>query len=176
MYIQIFGWHTFCFRAWGFLTVIRWRRWRSGLRWRQSWWRYTTAFASPPSRWILCCVVCAKKTAIRFIFPNHSWVSFYRSLPHVIPGKHNTPLPFVSDFGTRRLNELLRFLNRGAREPFISHFPIFKARRMSDCWSCTRPPCLAILADMLKTYKKLVAASWGRFGCYLNHIRLRSLL
>ena len=30
---------------------------------------------------------------------------------------------------------------------------------MSYCSSCTRPPCLAIVADMLKTYKTLVAAS-----------------
>jgi hypothetical protein len=36
---------------------------------------------------------------------------------------------------------------------------MFKARLMSDCSSCTRPPCLAIIADMLNTYKKLVAAS-----------------
>jgi hypothetical protein len=35
----------------------------------------------------------------------------------------------------------------------------FKARRMSDYSSCTRPPCLAIVADMLKTYKQLVVAS-----------------
>jgi len=35
---------------------------------------------------------------------------------------------------------------------------IFKARRMSDCSSCTRPASLAIVADMLNTYKKLVAA------------------
>jgi len=26
---------------------------------------------------------------------------------------------------------------------------------MSDCPSCTRPPCLAIIADMLKTYKEI---------------------
>jgi len=30
---------------------------------------------------------------------------------------------------------------------------------MSDFSSCTRPPCLAKVADILKTYKKLVAAS-----------------
>ena len=36
---------------------------------------------------------------------------------------------------------------------------IFKARRMSDCSSCTGPPCLAIVADILNTNKKLVAAS-----------------
>jgi len=53
---------------------------------------------------------------------------------------------------------------------------IFKARCMSDCWSCTWPPCLAIVADMLKPSKKLVAASLVRSGYYLNHIRLCSLL
>jgi len=34
-----------------------------------------------------------------------------------------------------------------------------QARRRSDCSSCTRPPCLAIVAAMLNSYKKLVAAS-----------------
>jgi len=41
----------------------------------------------------------------------------------------------------------------------LAIFAIFKARHMSDCSSCTRPPCLAIVAEMLKTYKMLVAAS-----------------
>jgi hypothetical protein len=41
----------------------------------------------------------------------------------------------------------------------LAIFPIFNARRMSDCSSCTRPPCLAIVAAMLKTYKTLVDAS-----------------
>jgi len=64
-----------------------------------------------------------------------------------------------------------------AREnPPLAILAIFKARRMSDCSSCTRPPCLAIVADMLKTSRKLVAASTVRSGYYLNHIRLRSLL
>jgi len=53
---------------------------------------------------------------------------------------------------------------------------IVKARHMSDCSSCTRPPCLAIVADMLKTYRKLVAASKVIFSYFLNHIRLCSLL
>jgi hypothetical protein len=47
---------------------------------------------------------------------------------------------------------------------------------MLDCSSCTRPPCLAILAEKLKTSKKLVAASKVRFGYYLNYIWLFSLL
>jgi len=60
--------------------------------------------------------------------------------------------------------------------PLLATLAIFKARHMSDCSSCTEPPCVAIVADMLKTYKKLAAASKVRFGYYLNHIRLHSLL
>jgi len=64
-----------------------------------------------------------------------------------------------------------------AREiPPLAILAIFKARRMSDCSSCTPPPCLAIVADMLKTSKKSVAACTVRSGYYLNYIRLRSLL
>ena len=43
--------------------------------------------------------------------------------------------------------------------PALAIIAIFKARCMSDCSSCTRPPCLAIVADMLETYQILVAAS-----------------
>jgi len=44
-------------------------------------------------------------------------------------------------------------------KPRLAILAIFKARRMSDYSSCTRPHCLAIVADMLKTYKKLDVAS-----------------
>jgi len=63
-----------------------------------------------------------------------------------------------------------------SENPSLAILAIFKARRMSDYWSCTRPPCLAIVADMLKTYNKSVAASSLRFGYYLNHRLLGSLL
>ena len=43
--------------------------------------------------------------------------------------------------------------------PPLAILAIFKARRMSECSGCTQPPCLAIVADMLITYKKSVAAS-----------------
>ena len=43
--------------------------------------------------------------------------------------------------------------------PPLAILAIFKARRMSDCSGCSRPPCLATVADMLKTYNKSVAAS-----------------
>jgi len=39
--------------------------------------------------------------------------------------------------------------------PPLAILAIFKARRMSDYSSCTRPPCLAIVADMLKTNKEI---------------------
>jgi len=62
------------------------------------------------------------------------------------------------------------------RNPSLAILAISKARHMLDCSSCTQSPFLALVADMLKTYKKLVAASRVRIGCYLNHIRLGSLL
>jgi len=43
--------------------------------------------------------------------------------------------------------------------PPLTILAIFKARRLSDFSRCTRPPCLAIVVEMLKTYQKLVAAS-----------------
>jgi len=60
--------------------------------------------------------------------------------------------------------------------PSLAILAIFNARHMSDCSSCTRPPCLAIVADRLKIYKKVVAAARVRIGCYLNHIWLHRLL
>jgi len=62
------------------------------------------------------------------------------------------------------------------KNPSLAILAIFKARRMSDCSSCTWPPGLARVVDMMKTYKELVAASTVRNGSYLNHIRLCSLL
>jgi len=43
--------------------------------------------------------------------------------------------------------------------PPLAILAIFNARCMSDCSSCSRPTCLAIVADMVKTNEKLVAAS-----------------
>ena len=53
---------------------------------------------------------------------------------------------------------------------------IFKARHMSDFSSCTRSPCLAIAADILKPYLMVVAAFEVRCRYYHNHIRLLSFL
>jgi len=94
----------------------------------------------------------------------------------VCPG-NSTPLCFSS--WTLAGGFLLRYciLSTGAREnPPLSIFGMFKARRMLDCSSCTRPPCFAIVSDMVKTYKKLVAALRMRVDYYLDHIYVRSLL
>jgi len=91
-------------------------------------------------------------------------VSLYRSLHLCMPRKLNTPLLLFSDLGAWFLNEIFRFLYCGARKAFLGHFGHIHGRRMSDCSSCTRPPCLAIVADMLKTYKTLVNASNNEIG------------
>jgi hypothetical protein len=44
-------------------------------------------------------------------------------------------------------------------KPALAMLAELNGRRLSDCSSGTPPPCLAIVADMLKTYKTLVAAS-----------------
>jgi len=43
--------------------------------------------------------------------------------------------------------------------PALAILEIFKARRRLDYSSCTWPPCLTIVVDMLKTYTNLAAAS-----------------
>jgi len=73
-------------------------------------------------------------------------VSLYRSLHLCMPRKLNTPLLLFSDLGAWFLNEIFRFLYCGARKAFLAILAIFNGRRMSDCSSCTRPPCLAIVA------------------------------
>jgi len=49
--------------------------------------------------------------------------------------------------------------------PSLAILAIFNARHMSDWSGCTRTYRLAIIADMVKTYKKLVAAYRVRIGC-----------
>jgi len=171
--MPICGWHTFCF---GSLFVIRYRGGDSGrggaglggdapLPFRLQ--RVSGFIAVPlwegrqPSVWfsqiIAMCLliaaftlVCQGNSTPRFFSARTSARGFLISccISSIAP-RDNPPLAILA---------------------------IFKARCMSDCSSCTRPPCLAIVANMLKTSKKLVAASTVRSGYYLNHIWLRSLL
>jgi len=101
------------------------------------------------------------------------WRSIARSLSiaaftFLCPG-NSTPCFFPSRSSARGL--LLRYYvsSIAAREkPSMAILAIFNARHMSDCSSCTQPPCLAIVADMLKTYQTLVDA-------FINEIRLLPL-
>jgi hypothetical protein len=76
-----------------------------------------------------------------------------------MPRKLNTLLPLVSDLGAWFHHEVIRSLYCGTQNAFFGHLAIFTARNMWECSRCTRPPYLAIVADMLNTYKTLVAAS-----------------
>jgi len=148
-------------------SVTSWGGWRAG-QWSSRRlsrlcasvrWRCTCAFAAPACLLILCGAILARKAARQLVLTKHCRVSFNRSLHHFVPRKLNTPLLLFSDLGAWFLNEVFVSSIAPCEKPCLAILAIFNARRMSDCSSCTRPPCLAIVADMLKTYKTLVAAS-----------------
>jgi len=167
MDIHITRCHTFDFGSMSFLMITGWHRWRTWQMWSRFWcrlagslrWRCTCGFAPPLYLGILWCATLAWEAAVRLIFSKHSRVSLHRSHRILCPG-NSTPHFFSS-------RTLVRgFLIRNCVSSIASHeYPplailaIFKPRRMTDCYSCTRPPCLAIVVDMLKTYKTLVAGS-----------------
>jgi len=119
MYRRISGWHTGDYESFSSLIVTgrcRWHRWRWG--WRLCWFgrRCIDAFAPPVCLRILCCDILAMKPAVRKIFKNHSRVSFYRSLHHLVIWKHRTPLVLFLDIGASFVEEILHFLNCGMRK------------------------------------------------------------
>jgi len=72
---------------------------------------------------------------------------------------HSTPRFFSSWTSAR--DYLIRYCVSSSatrQHPPLAILAIFNAKHMSDCSSCTWPPCLTTVADMLKTFKKLVAA------------------
>jgi len=121
IYIHTSEWHAICLGALSPLTVIRWRKWRSGPRWCRSWQRCTCAFAPSASLWILCCAILARKRAICWIFPNRCRGSFYCRIHHVMPGNHNKLLRLISNFCRWFLDYIFHFLNGGARRHFLGH-------------------------------------------------------
>jgi len=159
MYIHISRWHNFDFGMLGSVVIAQRRRWNSRWRWCRFWYRCTSSFGPPACLRIVCCAILRRKAAIHLILTNHGWESFYRSYHLCMPRKLNSLLLFFAEFGPRFLDQALRLLYSGAWKPFFGHCCLFKATHLLDCSCCTWPPCLAIVADMLKTYKKLVAAS-----------------
>jgi len=90
---------------------------------------------------------------------NHCWVFFIAGFTCLCPA-NSTPRFFSSRTLARGLLISYCVPSIAAREnPPSSMLAIFKASCILGCSSCTRPPCLTIVADKLKTYKKLVAGS-----------------
>ena len=138
--------------------------------WLWSWlppligWGSACAFESPMCLLLLRSASLARKASGHVVLTKHSRVLFYHSLHLFMPEKLSTPLHLISDLGAIFPDQDLYFLNCGTLKPFLAIFAISKARCMLDCSSCTWPPCLALVADMLKSYKKL-------FTAYNNEIR-----
>jgi len=165
MYIHIQGCHTLCFITVMSVTVTWWLTWRFG--WRQSsrwrcrrfWWRCGGSFGPPACLLILCCAILTHKAAVCLIFVNHCRVSFYCSLHHLTTRKLNSLPLLFSEFGVRYLFSSWVSTIAACENSALDIWAIVKARQMSDCSSCTRPPCLDIMADKLKPYKILVVVS-----------------
>jgi len=97
----------------------------------------------------------------------HSTVWFWRSIARCYPIAAFTilcpgtsTLSFLSSW-ILALGFLIRYCVSSTAvcaNPPVAIWAIFHAKCMSDCSNCSRPPCLAIVADMLKTYKGLVSA------------------
>jgi len=167
MYIQISGWHTIDFGCLSTLIVSGWHRWRSGLMWHQFrcqlseslWWMCTRASVPPVCMGILCGAIVAREADIRSIFPKQAGCLSIAAYTCLFPAI-STPCCFSSQNSTR--DSFIRYCVSTLAVRNIAPLAllaIFKAWCMSDCYSCTWPPCVVIVADMLKTYNKLVAAS-----------------
>jgi len=110
--------------------VTGWGGMSFGQRWRRLWsrlsaWvgsRCTYCFASTVCRRILCGAILARDASGRVVLMQHSRVSFYRSLHHVMPRQLDTLLLLFSDFCPRFLHEILHFLHCGPQKPFFGHF------------------------------------------------------
>ena len=69
----------------------------------------------------LRCHFC-KEGSCPFDLTKHHRLSFYCSLHHFMPRKHNIPLLLFSQFGARYLNQILHSLYCGSPKPTYGHF------------------------------------------------------
>ena len=147
--------------------VSQWCGWRLGQRRHRLWgrlsssggWRSTCSFASPDGLPILCDATLERKAYIRVVSTKQRRVSSIAVFTILCSG--NSTFRYCSS-QTSAQHLLIRYCVSSVatgENPLLAILAVCKARRVLDCSSCTRPPCLAIVADMLKSYKKLVAAS-----------------
>jgi len=167
MRIRISGWQFDDFRrlSSGGITISG--GWRGGRRWSRLWsphpcragggsavplrlQRVCGFFTVPfwqgrqPEIWIWRSIAgCLCIAAFTFLYPGNSTPRFFssRTSAHGFLMRY-----FVSYIAARE-------------KPSLAIMAIINARRISDCSSRTQPPRLAIVADMLKTYKTFVDAS-----------------
>jgi len=158
MYIHLSGWCKFYFRALTCLTPTTWRRWCSGRMGRWLWCWCACGFAPAVCLPILDGAILASMAPIRRIFTNQCQVTFFWSLDLATPRKLNSWLLLFLDFGARCIHYFFISLIAVCENSRLAILAIFNARRMSDSSSYTWSPCLAIVADMLKTYKTFVVA------------------
>jgi len=149
------------------LVVTRWRRWHSGKRccrvWCQlsvsvGWWWCTWTVMPSACLRILRCAILPRKAYVCIASTRHTWLSIYRSLHSSIPGKHNSPVLFFTELCVRICDQVFHFLYCVARKPSFAHFVHIEDPSLVRLFQLYPTSCLAIVSDMLKTYKKLVAA------------------
>jgi len=114
----------------------------------------TCSFASPACLRMLRSAIVAGKASSGVVLIKYSPVSFYRSLHLAMPRKLHICHLLISDLGARLLHQIFCFPHCRARKPFFGHCGHIQGQAHVDCSVCTWPPCLAIVADMLTTYKK----------------------
>jgi len=165
MCICISQWHIVDVGTSSSLSISGWCKWRSGERWLRFGcrmavsvkWSYIHSVAPPVCLQIFCHAILVRKAAMCEAFMNHSWVSFHCSLHLSVPRKLNSH--FLSSWTLVRgfLSKYCIYSPAAHEYPPLDMLAIFNAQRMSDHSSCTLPPCCAIGAVMLKSYKKLFA-------------------
>ena len=167
MWIYISGWQIVNFGPLSSHIVTKWRSWHSSMRQDWVWCRLSVSVGR---RWIhsLAPPVFYGRFAVPSWQERHPLVLFWWSIAgclcitvftNLCPGNF-TPCSFSSQ--TSAWCFFIKywvFSIAVCKNPPLAIVAIFKSRCISDCSSSIWPLCLAIVADMFKTYRKLVAVS-----------------
>jgi len=113
---------------------------------------------------ILCSAILARKAAGRVVWQSIAGYLCIAAFTCLCPG-NSTPRIFSSRTSVRGF--WMKYLVSSIaahKKPSVAILAIFNARCMSDCSSCTRPPCLAIVAEMLKPTRHWLLLLTMKFG------------
>jgi len=148
------------------IIVTEWCRWCSRRRGHQCrcvlsaliGWMCTSTFVPPVCLWINCYAMLPRKEAVCVVFMKHSWVFCYSSFHLVVHRIRNALFLLFSDSARGVFIRCCVSSIAAPENPPLAIFAICNPMHMSDCCNCTQPLCLAIVADMLKIYKKLIGS------------------